>query len=446
MLLIQFFGCSSPNNITDADFSFEMSASLKELLPESEFKEEMPVLDENATLNDYLTYAALNNPGLKAGFYRWKSALERIPQVTSLPDPYFTYAYFISKVFTGDNEDEQEFMIEQTFPWFGKLKLQGDRAFEQAEVERLRFEAAKYKLFFDLKKAYFEYYYLGQAIAITQENVDILSYLEEVARAQLEVATGTAMDVVKAQVELGKLDNRLKELRQMKEPLAAKLNKVLNLPFDTLLIVPPSIPDEHIDLTDPYLTEILRHESPELKALDARIREAEKNVELAQKNYYPDISVSLKYMDKDEYGDKEADRDEALAGITLNLPIWYKKYQAAEREAENKVAAFEHDRKMRENSLIADLKLAHFGFTDGERRIGFYRDTLIPIAEHSLMMTQEAYRLATGIFLDVIDAQRTLLEFNLAYQRALTDRAIKLAELEMLVGRRLPKVDKTVKK
>ncbi len=46
-----------------------------------------------ATLSDYLAYAALNNPGLEAAFYDWTRALERIPQVKSLPDPRFTYAY-----------------------------------------------------------------------------------------------------------------------------------------------------------------------------------------------------------------------------------------------------------------------------------------------------------------------------------------------------------------
>jgi cobalt-zinc-cadmium efflux system outer membrane protein len=439
ILLIQFLSCSSPNNITnsDSDFSIEMSLSLEELVPESE-KKEMPVLDENSTLTDYLTYAALNNPGLKAGFYRWKSALERIPQVTSLPDPRFTYAYFISKVITRAGEQEQKFRIEQTFPWFGKLRLQGERAFEQAETERLRFEAAQYRLFYDVKKAYYEYYYLGQSIAITQENIDIMSYLEEVARARLEYGMSTGMDVTKAQVELGKLTDRLTELRQMRAPLAAQLNEFLNLPPEMLLPIPRSIPEEHIQLSDPYLVELLRQVNPELKALEARIREAEKETELAQKNYFPDFTFSFEYITTDDNGVKESGRDAAVAGIMMNLPIWYKKYKAAEREAEKKRSAFEHDRTMRENSLIADLKLALFGFTDGQRRIKFYHDTLIPIAEHSLMMTQEAYQVETGSFLDVIDAQRTLLEFNLEYQRALTDRAIKLAEIEMLVGRRLP--------
>ena len=44
-------------------------------------------ISENSGLEDYLTYAALNNPGLKASFHRWKAALERIVQANTLPDP-----------------------------------------------------------------------------------------------------------------------------------------------------------------------------------------------------------------------------------------------------------------------------------------------------------------------------------------------------------------------
>ena len=50
------------------------------------------------TLQDYLSYAALNNAGLKAAFEQWKSSLEQIPQVKALPDPQFTYGYYIEKV------------------------------------------------------------------------------------------------------------------------------------------------------------------------------------------------------------------------------------------------------------------------------------------------------------------------------------------------------------
>jgi hypothetical protein len=60
----------------------------------------LPELNESATLSDYLEYAALSNPGLEAAFNDWKRAVEKVPQVRSLPDPRFTYAYYIQEVET----------------------------------------------------------------------------------------------------------------------------------------------------------------------------------------------------------------------------------------------------------------------------------------------------------------------------------------------------------
>jgi len=110
-------------------------------------EENIPEFTESSVLTDYLTYAALKNPGLKAAFLRWKAALEKIPEVKSLPDPRFTYGYFIRNVETRVGPQRHKFGLAQTFPWFGKLKLKGNAAWETARAEKERYEAAKLKLF-----------------------------------------------------------------------------------------------------------------------------------------------------------------------------------------------------------------------------------------------------------------------------------------------------------
>jgi len=85
------------------------------------------------------------------------------------------------------------------------------------------------------------------------------------------------------------------------------------------------------------------------------------------------------------------------------------------------------------------VKLALFRLRDAERKINLYRDTLVPKANQSLRAVQQAFRTGKASFLDVIDSQRVLLEFELSYERALADHAQRLAELEMLVGKPLPR-------
>jgi outer membrane protein TolC len=78
-----------------------------------------------------------------------------------------------------------------------------------------------------------------------------------------------------------------------------------------------------------------------------------------------------------------------------------------------------------------------FKLRDAERKIDLYGQTLMPKAIQSMTATEAAFRLGTATFLDVVDAQRILLEFHLSHERALVDFAQSLAKLEMLVGRPL---------
>ena len=125
--------------------------------PQAEPQNEVPVtLSPDATLADYLAYAALNNPGLEAAFNHWKAAVERVPQVTSLPDPRFTYKYFIREVETRVGPQKQSLGLSQMFPWFGKLELRGSVAAEAARAAKQQYENEKIKLFFEVKDAFYE--------------------------------------------------------------------------------------------------------------------------------------------------------------------------------------------------------------------------------------------------------------------------------------------------
>jgi len=115
-----------------------------------------------------------------------------------------------------------------------------------------------------------------------------------------------------------------------------------------------------------------------------------------------------------------------------------KKYRAGERQARARYRALLQERSDQENRLEADVKLALYKYRDAERKIDLYKNTLTPKAEQLLQVNIQTYKAGKGTFLDVIDAARTILDFQLAYERAFADRAQRLAELEMLVGMEFP--------
>ena len=401
-----------------------------------------PELSETTQLSDYLAYAALHNPGLEAAFNRWKAELERVPQATALPDPRFTYRYYIERVETRVGPQRQSFEIAQTFPWFGKLALRGDVAMEAANAAKERYEAQKLKLFHEVKDAYYEYYYLGRAVEVVGKTRDLAKQFEDVARMKYRTGTAQLADVIRAQVELGKLEDRLRSLTEMQQPTVARLNAALNRSVTAALPWPKSVPEETVASTDDEILRMLQERNPELKVLDHEIARYRKAGELARKEYYPDVTLGLSYIETGSAvmpGVSDSGKDPVMVGVSVNLPIWFGKYRAGEREAARRRWAAIKEKADRTNLLSYRAKRVLFDFRDAERKISLYRDTLLPLARESLKTTEAGFAAGTSSFLDLIDTQRVMLEFELSYERALTDHAQRLAELEMLVGQDLPR-------
>jgi len=400
---------------------------------------DLPKLAESSTLDDYLKYAALNNPGLRAAFERWRAALERVPQVTALPEPKLTFGYFIRRVETRVGPQRFRLGLSQMFPWFGKRDLRGSVALAEAQAAYEQLEAARLKLGYRVQDAYYELYYLARALAITKENVELLKYIESVARARYRVRRAEYADVIRAEVELGKHQDQYHTLDDMKAPMAARLNAALNRAPDAPVPLPKTIPHDTLEADPKEILAWMRATNPELKALEAEIARQQAAVRLAKKNYYPDLTLGLSYIETGSARMPTSDsgQDAVIAEVGGTLPIWRRKYRAAEREAAARLRSARESVSERHNALAAQVKLTLFKLRDAERKLHLYRDTLVPKAQASLKATQAAYRAGKATLTDLIDSERVLLAFRLEQERALANRAQRLAELEMLVGRKI---------
>ena len=432
-------GCASTSERSAVQtFKSEETARTREQIAGTNYtRARLPDLNEDAQLNNYLAYAALNNPQLEASFNRWKAALEMVSQARTLPDPRFNYGYFIQEVETRVGPQEQRVGLSQMFPWFGKLKLRGEAALEGANAAQEQYEAAKLKLFDEVKQAYYELFYLGRSIDITEENVHLLEYFEEVARSKYEAGTALHADVIKAQVELDRLRDRLRTLNDVKSPTLARLNAALNRPSDALLPWPTNFPPAQISTNTPALVQRLVESNPELKGLDYLAAKDKANIALAKKEFYPDVTLGVDYVDTGPArmaGVADSGKDPVMAGFSINIPLWWGKYRAGVREAESRYTATQQERQNRANVLTTDLKLALFKYQDAERKIALYRDALIPKADENVKVIQRSFEAGKSDFLSLIDAERILLEFQLTYERAVANREQGLSTVEKLVG------------
>lgn len=401
------------------------------------------ILDQNSKLADYLEYAAIHNPKIESAYYRFRAALEQMPQVTALPDPRFTYTYFIDEVETRVGPQRQSFNISQMLPWFDKLEIKGDIARENALIEYENLRAELLDLFNNVKQVYYEIHYQNHAIKLTEDNIVLLQQFEQIARIRYQAAVANHPDIIRVQVEIGKLEDRKITMQDRILPLTAQLNSILNRPYDAEINLPDNefISNSILDSDEEILAD-LNSNSPKLRAIAHEIEKNRRVTELAKKSYYPDITLGLTYIVTGQAMNPsmaESGDDPILASISLNLPVWRDKYDAEVRQAVAMRLASAGKRTNAENELIYQIENTLYNYRDAVRKISLYRDSLIPKAQQSLEVSLSGYQTSKVNFLDLIDTERILLEFELAHQRAITNKAQQMAHLEMLMGKPLSK-------
>ena len=400
-------------------------------------REAVPEPLKDATLDEYVRVALSNNAGLRSAFGQWQSALERIPQAITLPDPQFTYTNFIEEIQTRTGPQNNRFQLSQKFPWYGKLKGRGNVATEHAEALWWLVESRALALARDVKIAYFEYAYLAQAQRIVEESLALLKSLEPIVQRRVQTGA-TQGELLRLQVEIGKVENDFESLRDRRPFLMARLNALLNQSPETTLPWPETPGAEVVQHAASDLRSRLLQENPELKSLEYRVREADERTALARFDAYPDLTIGVGFIDTGEAvtspRPSDSGDDPVSVSIGFNLPIWRQKYTASRREALAAKNAAEDTRVQRQNDLFSELELTLYKYEDAARQTTLYRDTLIPRARQALEVTEISYESGGATLLDVIDSQRELLFFEKSYWRAESDCQQHLAALEALCG------------
>ena len=185
----------------------------------------------------------------------------------------------------------------------------------------------------------------------------------------------------------------------------------------------------------------LHRGSPQLAALAHEVAGRRHGVALAALGDFPDLTLGLKYVETGHArmpNVSGSGKDPVLATLSMNLPLWTEKYRAVERQARARQDAAEAAVAEKRNALDATMALALYGYHDAARRARLYHDALLPQARQAFKTTETAYVAGKAGFQDLLDAERVLLEFALAYERSITDRAVHRAELKMLVGGKFP--------
>jgi cobalt-zinc-cadmium efflux system outer membrane protein len=362
------------------------------------------------SINDYYTIAAENNPELKAKYKEFEAAMQRIPQVSSLPDPNLSMGYFISPVETRLGPQNMRFSLSQMFPWFGTLKAQKNASTLMAESKYQGFLNTKNQLYSQVATAYYPLYELLKLKDIEQENIKILESYKNIANAKFENGKGSLVDVLRVDIMLKDAQTNLEILTKKEPALTSWFNSILNRKYDEKIIVSKEL--EILELPIEYRKDSIIT-NPVLQELELKKQASEVAIEVARKQGLPKLGLGLDYVlvGKGMNNFPDSGKDIIMPMVTFSLPIFRKKYNAATKEAKLMQESYSFQKEAYENKLNGAYYKLVFELEKERDLLKLYEGQVLTLSK-SLNLLFAYYSNANKDFEEVLRMQQELLKYQ----------------------------------
>lgn len=388
---------------------------------------------EGQSINDYYIIAAENNPELKAKYKEFEAAMQKIPQVSSLPDPNLSMGYFISPVETRLGPQNMRFSLTQMFPWFGTLKAQKNATTLMAESKYQAFLNAKNLLYSQVATAYYPLYELIKLKEIEQENIKILESYKNIANAKFENGKGSLVDVLRVDIMIKDAQTNLEILTKKESALTSWLNSILNRKYDEKIVVAQEI--EVIELPIEYRKDSITT-NPILQELELKKQASEVASEVARKQGLPKLGLGLDYVfvGNGMNNFPDSGKDVIMPMVTVSLPIFRKKYDAAVTEAKLMQENYSFQKEAYENKLNGTYYKLVFELQKERDLLKLYEGQVITLSK-SLSLLFAYYSNANKDFEEVLRMQQELLKYQKLQLSSISTFHVKLAELDYLTAK-----------
>jgi outer membrane protein TolC len=385
------------------------------------------------SLDDVIREALEKSPEAQSTLHAVRALERRVPQAKTLPDPMVSVGWAGNltpfSVMQGDNSSYRGLTVSEQFPYPGKLRLRGEIASKEADAAQADYEAVRRRISSEVKASYYDYFYFDRAIQTTNRNKDLLEKLSKIAEARYRVGKAMQQDVLRSQIEISLLLEKLTMLEQQRATAQARINAFLVRSPESPL--PPAADVEPKTIT---------HSLDELYALAATndtavlrnqrmVERSRLGIALAQKEYRPDIGVGYMYQQRAGLPDMNG------VTVTVNIPVFYKSKQrqgVAEASEELISAEKMHDNRL--NEVRFELKQQYLAAKASERLLTLYSKGVVPQSSLALESSMAAYQVGNVDFLSLIANFTTLLDYETDYYRQLADYQTALARIESLTG------------
>lgn len=382
----------------------------------------VPVLRSGGSPESFMLHAMMRHPQVEAACYEWLAAVEKITRERSLPDPQVTFQTDIARIVMTVMPG-----LMMGFPGPGKLRAAADVATAESRMKYQQFVSAVLQVAYRFKKSWYELRLVDERIRVNREIITLLEDLEKLAQSRLEAGKGSLQDLLRIQMEKERLQTDLVNLRDSRGWYLTQFKAALGLgPGERTPPLPRVLASSSLKLGGDEVLAVAMERNPQLKSLEEDVRRAEAAVVAAWRVRIPDFSLGA-MVDVNA----APTMVRPLAGMTL--PVWRDKI-AAEVQGARALAGGAKARLDSERlNLAVDAAMKSYQYRESTRLLALLDGSLLPKARQALEVARSGYATGGTDFINLIDAQRTLLNFRLGEVEARIKRELALAELSLIV-------------
>jgi outer membrane protein TolC len=331
------------------------------------------------------------------------------------------------------------FGATQRIPFGGKLGLQEELARQSTAMDLAASEETWWEVRTQVASTFYRVYMIDRQIGVMEETLGLLQDFETVARSMYAAGGGRQADVLRANVEVARMEAEIQRMAAMRIGAAAQLNALLDrtsttpLPEPVLGPLPAAVPDHQT------LIRFAQEHRPALAELRAELDQAGTRRQLASKDIWPDLTVGLQYG----FGRMDGDyKGMGGASIGFSIPLYAGRRQLKSRDEARAMESMVESRLDQTTALIdARIGQALADLDQARTLIRLYREEILPQARATVESSLSSYRVGAVDFMTLVDAQMALNRFQGEYFGLLASYGTAVAQLEMTIGRDLEIAD-----
>ena len=391
---------------------------------------------DTISLKELEQEAVQSNPELRMSEKKVESADEKKALAAALPDPMIGYmmqnvgAPFVWSVGKEDMS-MQGLIVTQEIPFPGKLSTMGNAAGKIADRERENSREIKLRVLSSLRNSYYVYYLAFKSMEILIQTKDLMKNIQRIAETRYSTGQGMQQDVLRAQLEVSMLLDRIAEEERKKETQTSMINSLVGRNPLAPLGSPEALPRKALERNIDELASMAQAYSPLLVGKQRMVEQNEFEVSSRKKEYLPDMVVSGGWFKRGDLADVWQ------ASIMFRVPLYFWNKSTGVRAANAELQSARYDLDATKLMVLSRMRDLHATAKTSEHHLDLYDTGIIPQARMALQSTMSNYQVGKTDFMALLDSQSLLLKYQLMEQEELVNLNKTLSQISEMTGEEL---------